>query len=156
MVTGEPIYYTIWFYCKPSLRLSICCWIALSPQNKIHHFMIALYYLYVYVTGSSLTTDFLGITAAGLSVQVIEFLYTFNYLRIRYRFRLLGFCTICIQLLYRWPLVVVSCYCTVQYFGDCPWIHLSMCGALLMLDMLALDQEGIQLTQLAAEAAPHE
>ena len=118
-------------------------WMTLKPQKTIvrnirldsifHHFITAVYYLYVYIAGSSLTTEFLGLPVAALSCQVIGILYTLNYLR--YRFRLLGLCLLCVQLLYRWPLAVVSCLRAVQYFWECPWIHLFMCGALLMLDL---------------------
>ena len=119
-------------------------WMALNPQKTIvrkirldsvlHHSMTAVYYLYVYITASNLTTDFLGLLVAGLPCEVIGILYTLKYMR--YRFRLLGLCLLCVQLLYRSPLAVVSCLRAVQYFWECPWIHLFMCGALLMLDLL--------------------
>ena len=115
-------------------------WLTLRVRTRdlplftiIHHSMSALYSFYVYTMKDSLTMNFLGLYVAGISCQVVGFLYTLQHLR--YRFRLLGLCLLCVQLLYRWPLAVVSCLRAVQYLWECPWIHFVMCSTLLMLDL---------------------
>ena len=99
----------------------------------IHHLMVAIYAYYVYALKDSLSLSFLGLFTAAASGEVIAFLYTLQHLR--FRFRYLALCLLCVQLLYRTPLSVVFCLRTIQYFWECPWIHYVICVTVLLLDL---------------------
>ena len=115
-------------------------WIALRMGTRelpwlpiIHHSMAAVYSFYVYAMKESLTKNFLGLYMAGVSGEVIAFLYTLQHLRCR--FHLLGLCLLCVQMFYRVPLGVVGLIRAIQYFWECPLIHFIMGGTLLLVDL---------------------
>ncbi|GBG24299.1 Hypothetical Protein FCC1311_005172 [Hondaea fermentalgiana] len=117
-------------------------WMTMRVQKKsdhmpwdsiFHHTITAAYYMYVYYTADNLTWSFLGLPVAGLSCQVIGFLYTLH--RLKYHFRWIGLALLSVQLMYRTPLAIVSCLRALQHFYQCPIIHFFICAALLTLDL---------------------
>lgn len=104
------------------------------PWDSIfHHGITAGYYLYVYFAADSLTWSFLGLPVAGLSCQLIGFLYTLH--RLKYHYMWVSFGLLTVQLMWRTPLAVVSCLRALQHFYQCPIIHFFICAALLTLDL---------------------
>jgi len=104
----------------------------LPIDSLVHHSLTCGYYTYIYVYADYYSTDVLGLAVAGLSCQILGFLFTVYRLKLNWKHN--GIALLVLQLGYRWPLAVTSLVRAYTNFHQVPWIHLLLCAALLMLD----------------------